>query len=78
MKKSHPCPKCGSGNVVKEVEAVGSFAVGIRLQKSGRPEALFFQENRWSGVLAWVCADCGFIEWYAVEPKKLQQKSEEG
>lgn len=37
-----------------------------------KPEALLFKEKRQTTVSAWVCADCGFVEFYADSPKTLK------
>ena len=79
MKKSGKCPKCESTNIFADAipldrashyAAAGNASVGY----FGNPRAIVFKEVRSSPVRAWVCAECGFIEYYAMKPEKLVVK----
>ncbi|RYD60407.1 MAG: hypothetical protein EOP83_19460 [Verrucomicrobiaceae bacterium] len=37
-----------------------------------KPEAVVFKGQQTSKLSAWVCADCGFLEFYADDPKRLR------
>lgn len=76
MKKSQKCPKCGSGDILKDVFAVdrghGNSTAEMTLATFGRPEALIFKQAHKTSVSAWVCASCGFVEYYADNPASLR------
>ena len=75
MKRSGKCPKCESTNVIADARAEdrGHYNTDQEMSVSTfrRPDALIFKETRTSKVSAWVCGACGFIEFYADEPKTL-------
>ncbi len=75
MKKTGKCPKCGSAHVLADVRAIDRGDVNVEFELSvasyGQPDAHIFKQKRMSSVSAWMCADCGFIEFYADHPTKL-------
>ena len=36
------------------------------------PGAIFFQGERTTKVSAWVCTECGYVEFYAAYPKRIK------
>lgn len=75
MKRTGKCPKCGSAIVVPDAKARdhGHFDVVHEMSVSTEldPQALIFKGTRKSTVSAWVCAACGFIEYYADSPRSI-------
>lgn len=72
MKK---CPECNSEKIIKEALAIdrgdqystNNMIVGIEQN----PKAFIFKNRTDSDVRAEVCADCGYISFYAVNPEYL-------
>ncbi len=63
MRFDHRCPKCGSRNIFEEDPSILASNAYLVLRREGgrRGEVAMIQ--------AWVCADCGFVEFYrAREP----------
>lgn len=74
MKQSGKCPKCGSKNVLADVDVRdrtrhGATEMTVSIDRS--PDALLFKETVESTVSAWICAACGFTELYTDTPKLL-------
>jgi predicted nucleic-acid-binding Zn-ribbon protein len=76
MKLSGKCPKCASTDIISDAEAVDRGGKGSEYEMTvatiGNPEAFFFRDKRQTTLSAWVCASCGFIEYYADFPAKLK------
>lgn len=76
MKQHQKCPKCGSTDVISDAKAIdrghSDFQREMSVATFAKPEALLFKEKRQTTVSAWVCADCGFVEFYADSPKTLK------
>ena len=43
----------------------------LRIATYDNPDAILFKGKKLAELEAWVCKSCGFLEWYAVEPRKL-------
>lgn len=75
MKQTGKCPKCNSTHVLADITVLDRGHLNSEFEFSltgyGRPKAMIFKERRSSPVSAWVCATCGFIEFYADNPLKL-------
>jgi predicted nucleic-acid-binding Zn-ribbon protein len=63
VEATYPCPKCGGTEVGASVHTHGSFY----LQRY-----FGFLDWRSSDVGAWVCTDCGYTEFYAIDPANLR------
>jgi predicted nucleic-acid-binding Zn-ribbon protein len=76
MKRTGKCPKCGSLNIIADAKAVdrgdGNYPMDMSLATFGKPDALIFKDKKETTVSAWVCADCGFTEYYADHPSRLK------
>ena len=81
MKQSGHCPKCKSTDILSNVKAVdrGEGNAGYHLCVSvfADPDAYVFKGEERSPLSAWVCADCGYVEFYATSPEVLKQVREE-
>lgn len=75
MKRSNTCPKCGSSDIVK-ARAVdrgdGNANFTMEVVTYDKPEALIFKGKRSANLEAWVCRECGFTEFYAVNSDYLK------
>jgi predicted nucleic-acid-binding Zn-ribbon protein len=74
--RKNPCPKCGSAEIVREVRVIdrghgnadsGNINVGVYT----KPEAWLFKGKVATDLTAYVCAQCGFTELYATDPRAL-------
>ena len=76
MKKTGTCPKCGCTDIIADAKAVdrgdGNSLRDMEIATYRRPEALIFREKQLTSVSAWVCSDCGFIEYYADDPANIK------
>jgi predicted nucleic-acid-binding Zn-ribbon protein len=80
MKKSGKCPKCESTNILCDVKAIdfgdSNSQLDLSLGVEGNPTARFFRQQHRSTLSAWVCGDCGFVEFYADDPRVLVDAAE--
>lgn len=65
MKKSRQCPKCDSKKVLGNVLVLGSGNKGELLFVATKPKALFLGKSAPAQTEAWVCAVCGYTEFYS-------------
>ena len=76
MKKTGTCPKCGCTEVIADVTAVDRGEANIERDMEvaifRRPDALIFKGKQSTTVAAWVCSDCGYIEYYADNPANIK------
>lgn len=76
MKQSGQCPKCKSHRIIADAKAVdradGGWEEELGVATFGKPEAIFFKDKRVSKLSAWVCAGCGYVEFYADTPVDLK------
>lgn len=76
MKQTGKCPKCGSSGIVADVKTIdrgpslSQFDMSIATYRN--PEALVFKEKQETTVSAWVCEACGYVEFYADQPKAIR------
>jgi predicted nucleic-acid-binding Zn-ribbon protein len=78
MKRTNKCPKCGSSDVIKDALAGGrtdSYANELSVATYRNPEAFVFKGKLLSSLSAWVCADCGYVEFYADDPQGIKTGS---
>ena len=81
MKHTNKCPKCGSSDVIADVKAIDRSpgrnessprAPELTVATFRKPDAVLFTGQQVTTLSAWVCADCGFVEFYADSPKALK------
>ena len=71
MKQSNQCPKCGSTDIVADAKALDrneGLGRELTLMTYSNPDALIFKGYRSTTLSAWVCVDCGYVEYYADAP----------
>lgn len=71
------CLRCGSDSVIPDVRLIDRGESDMRkpqeLGVQKNPSALMFKDEVRVPTRAQVCADCGFVEVYAVDPDALWQ-----
>ena len=75
MKRTKKCPKCGSNDVIVDAKAIDrtqSSNQELTVATFKSPDAVIFKGQRKTNLSAWVCVECGFVEFYADEPKALK------
>lgn len=81
MKHSGQCPKCNSTNIVHDAKALDHtesyIQMDMQIGVERNPKAWMFKGQATSSVSAWVCGDCGYLEFYADDPAKLADAADE-
>jgi predicted nucleic-acid-binding Zn-ribbon protein len=75
MKRTNKCPKCGSSDVIADATAIDrsrNFNQTLTVATFRKPDAVIFKGQQETALSAWVCAECGFVEFYADSPKTLK------
>ena len=77
MKHNNKCPKCGSSDVIADATAIdrshaSTLTPELTVATFRKPDAVLFKGQQSTVLSAWVCADCGFVEFYADSPKALK------
>ena len=75
MKKGHRCPKCHSTDIIGDVrplDRTDNRSYTAQLATYRNPDAMLFTGAQKTPMRAWVCAECGFVEFYAEDPKVLK------
>lgn len=74
MKQTPICPKCNSNHIVKARpidHGHGHATSPLLVVTYANPNAALLKGAKKSNLEAWVCKDCGFVEWYAEKPREL-------
>ena len=75
MKQSNRCPKCQSTDIISGVQPLdlghGNAAHTAQLATYRNPEAFLFKGRQSTRLKAWVCAQCGYVEFFADNPRAL-------
>jgi predicted nucleic-acid-binding Zn-ribbon protein len=74
MAKAEKCSKCGSTAIVPRAMVADRNQNGeydLRLRVDAQPSAMVFKHAARSAVHACVCSSCGYVEFYADDPKAL-------
>ena len=78
MKKNSICPKCNSDKIIPEIpvtdetdRGLPAAAIPATLKIDEDPKAWFIKQYRSSELVAYACADCGFVEYYLSSPDQL-------
>jgi predicted nucleic-acid-binding Zn-ribbon protein len=73
MKRTNKCPKCGSSDVITNAKAIDRADNGaLSVSTFRKPDALLLKGQLTTTLSAWVCADCGYLELYADDPKRIK------
>jgi predicted nucleic-acid-binding Zn-ribbon protein len=78
MKKTGKCPKCASAEIIADAHAVDRGDHHLAQWSDATvatfrdPNALIFRGKQVSTISAWVCAVCGFVEYYADYPENIR------
>ena len=76
MKRTNRCPKCRSSDVIADAKAIdrgeGCMELELSVATFRKPDALLFKGQKISTLSAWVCAECGYVEFYADAPQRIK------
>lgn len=76
MKRTNKCPKCGSGDIIADAKALDrghyNTPTDLSVATFRNPDARLFKGQQTTSLSAWVCADCGFVEFYADSPQSIK------
>jgi predicted nucleic-acid-binding Zn-ribbon protein len=76
MKRTKKCPKCGSSDIIADAKAVDRGhhhqETELSVATFRKPEAFLFKGKLSTPLSAWVCADCGLVEFYADSPESIR------
>jgi predicted nucleic-acid-binding Zn-ribbon protein len=77
MRGMPKCPKCDSTSIVEGASVIVSVEgeSSVNLRVDAKPDALFFKGAVRTRIEAFVCAQGGFTEFYAVDPAQLGEAS---
>jgi predicted nucleic-acid-binding Zn-ribbon protein len=69
MKRTNQCPKCESKEILTDARVIdkaskGGPAFDLELAVQKDPDALLFKGEERFAIRAWVCAGCGYTEFY--------------
>jgi predicted nucleic-acid-binding Zn-ribbon protein len=72
MKQTGKCPKCESIEIITDAKVIDRGDNDLHREMSvatfQKSEALIFKGKEETTVSAWVCATCGYIDFYADHP----------
>ena len=75
MKRTNKCPKCGSSDIIVDAKAIDRSDYGVEAELSlatfRKPDAIMFKGKSTTTVSAYVCGDCGYVEFYADSPQDV-------
>ena len=75
MRRVEKCAKCESTAVAQRVMIVDrgfrNTEYDLRLRVDANPSAVLVKKSERSKLHAFVCSDCGYVEFYADDPKAL-------
>ena len=74
MSRVDKCAKCGSGTVAQRAMAVDRTDAGeldLQVRVDAKPSAFILKKSACSKLHAFVCGSCGYVEFYADDPKTL-------
>jgi predicted nucleic-acid-binding Zn-ribbon protein len=76
MKRTGKCPKCGCEDIIADAKAIDRGQSNAQHEMSvatfRKPDALIFREKQQTTVSAWLCAECGYVEFYADDPVAIR------
>jgi len=76
LKQANQCLKCGSKDAIKgharSDRTDGGHPVAVATYLD--PAAMVFKNEKFTRMSAWICAECGFVEFFADSPKALRGK----
>jgi predicted nucleic-acid-binding Zn-ribbon protein len=76
MRGMAKCPKCGSTSIVERAAVVvnaDGYDKPVNLRVDAKPDALFLKGAERTPLEAFICAQCGFTEFYASDPAQLAE-----
>ena len=77
MTNLEKCPKCGSTQVMNDVQVADALEENLKVQVQQKPHALLLKGTVRVPLKAQVCGTCGYTELYATDPKRLLKAHEQ-
>ena len=77
MKATNQCPKCNSCQIIKNATPIDLSGAGtgkLSVATYSKPKAFLFKGQLTTTLSAWICADCGYVEFYADSPQSIKIK----
>ena len=74
MSRVEKCAKCGSTAIAQRAMVADRSQTSeydLKLRVDAAPDAMMFKKSARSTVHAYVCSSCGYVEFYADDPKAL-------
>lgn len=74
MARADKCSKCGSSAIVPRAMVADrnqNMEYDLKLRVDAQPSAMVFKQAARSAIHACVCSACGYVEFYADDPKAL-------
>lgn len=65
------CPECNSEKIIKTAETINTDNSQMKIAVAAQPDALIMKKRSYSDVRAELCADCGYVRFYATDPQEL-------
>lgn len=69
------CPECRSDKIIRDVKLVDHGDNNAAYNQTAvvyeKPDALIFKSAVKTGLRAEACGECGFVQSYLVDPKRL-------
>lgn len=80
--KNGTCPKCGSNEILPELELRGgeghpTYVSIVEPEPANRP-FIWMPKNEQSRFVAYICGSCGYAEHYAVNYQTLNEGRKKG
>ena len=77
MTNLEKCPKCGSIQVINDVQVTDTYEENLKVQVQTKPQARLFKGRVRVPLKAQVCGTCGYTELYAKDPTRLLKAHEQ-
>ncbi len=69
---AHACPKCQTAMFEAEVATLGRYtSTSVVLERQREHRGLVGPQKRQAACQAWICPECGYTEFYTINPRRL-------
>ena len=76
------CPECGSNKIISDLVLMDRAESFMELQFTAawyrNPDALSFKNGEKTKVRATACGECGYLQTYLADPKRLWEAFDSG
>jgi hypothetical protein len=70
------CAVCGSAKMIPDVQVVDkneNINRELQVCVAKKPDALIFRGQVYESVRAWICGECGHVEFFVQNPQELYE-----